>query len=72
MDTMTDTNKYDWPELKSYLEGYIDTQVKKVTDEPDWMKEVGWTEQDARNNAVQNLQQSLTIMFPVELIDLKI
>ena len=70
--TATDTHRYDWKELKSYLEGYIDAQVKKVTDEPEWMQEVGWTEHDARKNAVENLQNSLVIMFPVELIDLDI
>ena len=70
--TATDTHRYDWKELKSYLEGYIDAQVKKVTDEPEWMQEVGWTEHDARKNAVESLQSSLVVMFPVELIDLDI
>lgn len=70
--TATNTHRYDWKELKSYLEGYIDAQVKKITDEPEWMQEVGWTEDDARKNAVENLQNSIVIIFPVELIDIDI
>lgn len=70
--TQTNTYKYDWKELKSYLEGYIDHQASKVINEPEWMEEVGWTEHDARKNAVQNLQNSIVIIFPVELIDIDI
>ena len=67
-----ENNKYDWKELKHYLEGYIQHQADKVIDEPEWMNEVGWNEHDARKNAVENLQRSLTIIFPNELIDIKI
>ena len=70
--TQTNTYKYDWKELKSYLEGYIDHQASKVINEPEWMEEVGWTEHDARKNAVENLQNSIVIIFPVELIDIDI
>ena len=69
---MTQENKYDWKELKQYLEGYIDHQADKVINEPEWMDEVGWTKHDARKNAVENLRESLTIIFPVELIDIEV
>ena len=72
MMTDTNTHRYDWPELKSYLEGYIEHQASKVLNEPEWMQEVGWTEHDARKNAVHNLQNSLEIIFPNETIDIDI
>ena len=67
-----ENNKYDWKELKMYLEGYIQHQADKVIDEPEWMNEVNWTEHDARKNAVENLRESLTIIFPNELIDIEV
>lgn len=69
---MTQENRYDWKELKQYLEGYIDHQASKVIKEPEWMDEVGWTEHDARKNAVENLRNTLTIIFPNELIDIEV
>lgn len=72
---MTDTNthRYDWKELKSYLEGFVQHGADRFTNESaEWMEEMGWTEHDARKNVVENLRESLTIIFPNELIDIEV
>ena len=66
-------NKYDWKELKEYLEGFVQHGTDRFTNESaEWMQEMGWTEHDARKNVVENLRESLTIIFPNELIDIDI
>ena len=70
---MTQKNTYEWMELRRYLEGFVQHQVDRFTNESaEWMEEMGWTEHDARKNAVENLRESLTIIFPCELIDIDI
>jgi len=69
---MTQENKYDWKELKTYLEGFIEAQVKQDMQDPDFVEELNWTESKSRKNAVENLRESLTIIFPVELIDIEV
>lgn len=69
---MTQENKYDWKELKQYLEGFIEAQVEKDMQDPDFTEEMNWTEHKSRKNAVENLRESLTIIFPVELIDIEV
>jgi hypothetical protein len=69
---MTQQNKHDWRELRQYLEGFIDAQVKQDMQDPDFTEELDWTEHKSRKNAVENLRESLTIIFPVELIDIKV
>ena len=69
---MTQENKYDWKELKQYLEGFIEAQVERDMSDPDFTQEMNWTEHDARKNAVENLRESLTIIFPVELINIEV
>jgi hypothetical protein len=69
---MIQENKYDWKELKTYLESFIDAQVKQDMEDPDFVEELNWTETKSRKNAVENLRESLTIIFPVELIDIEV
>ena len=69
---MTQPNRYDWKELKQYLEGFVQAQVDQDMNDPDFMEEMNWTEHTSRKNAVENLRESLTIIFPNELIDIDI
>ena len=69
---MTQPNRYDWKELKQYLEGFIQAQVEQDMSDPDFMEEMNWTEHASRKNAVENLRDSLTIIFPNELIDIEV
>lgn len=69
---MTQQNRYDWRELKQYLEGFIDAQVEQDMQDPDFTQEMNWTENKSRQNAVENLRESLTIIFPNELIDIQV
>lgn len=71
---MTQQNKYDWKELKQYLEGFVDAQVERDMSDPDFYNDpdINWTADDARVNAVENLKDSLTIIFPNELINIDI
>lgn len=69
---MTQQNRYDWRELKQYLEGFIDAQVEQDMQDPDFTQEMNWTENKSRKNAVENLRESLTIIFPNELIDIQV
>ena len=51
----------------------VDEYEGVVRYEPDWIELTkGWTEHDARKNAVENLRESLTIIFPNELIDIEV
>ena len=65
-------HNYDWKELKTYLEGFIEAQVERDMEDPDFTEEMQWTEDKARKNAVENLRESLTIIFPKELINIEI
>ena len=67
----THKNKYDWQELRGYLEGFINEQVRKDMNDPDFTEEMNWTEEKSRQNAIENLEQSLKIIFP-EFIKIKI
>ena len=69
---MTQQNRYDWKELKQYLEAFIEAQVDQDMNDPDFTEEMNWTEDKSRKNAVENLRDSLTIMFPNELIDIDV
>ena len=69
---MTQQNRYDWKELRTYLEGFIEAQVEQDMNDPDFTEEMNWTEHKSRKNAVENLRNSLTIMFPNELIDIDV
>ena len=70
--SMTQENRYDWKELKQYLEAFIEAQVDQDMNDPDFTEEMNWTEHKSRKNAVENLRDSLTIMFPNELIDIDV
>lgn len=69
---MTQQNRYDWKELRAYLEAFIEAQVDQDMSDPDFTEEMNWTEDKSRKNAVENLRDSLTIIFPVELIDIEV
>ena len=71
---MTQQNKYDWKELKQYLEGFVEAQVERDMSDPDFINDpdINWTADDARVNAVENLKDALTIIFPNELINIDI
>ena len=65
-------NKYDWKELRTYLEGFIEAQVEKDMADPEFVESDNWNEFESRKNAVENLRDSLTIIFPRELINIEI
>ena len=69
---MTQPNRYDWKELRTYLEAFIQAQVDQDMNDPDFTEEMNWTEHKSRKNAVENLRESLTIIFPNELIDIEV
>lgn len=69
---MTQQNRYDWKELRAYLERFIEAQVEQDMNDPDFTQEMNWTEDKSRKNAVENLKDSLTIIFPNELIDIDV
>ena len=62
-------HKYDWKELKSYLEGFVQARVDENMSDPDFYNdpEINWTADDARLNAVENLQESIKIIFGNEI-----
>lgn len=62
-------NKYDWKELKSYLEAFVQARVDENMSDPDFYNdpEINWTADDARLNAVENLQESIKIIFGDEI-----
>ena len=62
-------NKYDWKELKSYLEAFVQARVDENMSDPDFYNdpEINWTTDDARLNAVENLQESIKIIFGDEI-----
>ena len=66
---MTKKNQYDWKELKSYLEGFIQARVDQDMSDPDFYNdpEINWTADDARLNAIENLQESIKIIFGNEI-----
>ena len=66
-----DKNKYTWPELKSYLEGYVEFEASKTIEDKKYMEEMNWTEEDAMMNSIKGLEYSLKIVFP-ELIEIKV
>ena len=67
-----ENNQYNWKELKTYLEGFIEAQVEKDMSDPDYVESMNWTEAKSRKNAVENLRESLTIIFPNELINIEV
>lgn len=66
---MNKENKYDWKELKNYLEAFIQARVDENMSDPDFYNdpEINWTKDDARLNAVENLQESIKIIFGDEI-----
>ena len=66
---MTKKNQYDWKELKSYLEAFIQARVDQDMSDPDFYNdpEINWTADDARLNAIENLQESIKIIFGNEI-----
>ena len=69
---MTQQNTYDWKELRTYLRGFVEAQVEQDMNDPEITEEMDWIEHESRKNAVENLRDSLTIIFPCELIDIDI
>ena len=67
-----ENNQYNWKELRTYLEGFIEAQVEKDMSDPDYVESMNWTETKSRKNAVENLRESLTIIFPNELINIEV
>ena len=57
-------NKYDWNELRQYLEGYVNHHTKLLTDNKPYMQDMNWTDADARLNTIHNLEKSVQIVFP--------
>ena len=66
-----DKNKYTWPELKSYLEGYVESESAKTIEDKRFMEDMNWTAEDAMLNTIKNLEYSLKIVFP-ELIEINV
>lgn len=63
------THKYDWKELKSYLERFVQARVDEDMSDPDFYNDpdINWTADDARLNAIENLQESVKIIFGDEI-----
>ena len=68
------TPRYDYQELKSYLEGYVQAETDRLMSDDDFVNdpEIQWTRWDARVNACERLQHSVEIMFARELIKIEI
>ena len=68
------TPRYDYQELKSYLEGYVQAETDRLMSDDDFVNdpEIQWTRWDARVNACERLQNSVEIMFARELIKIEI
>ena len=66
---MNQENRYDWKELKIYLEAFVQARVDENMSDPDFYNdpEINWTKDDARLNAVENLQESIKIIFGDEI-----
>jgi len=66
--------RHDYQELKSYLEGYVQAETKRLMSDDDFVNdpEIQWSEWDARVNACERLQNSIEIMFARELIKIEI
>ena len=56
---------YDWKELKNYLENFVQARVDENMSDPDFYNDpdINWTADDARMNAIENLQESIKIIF---------
>lgn len=72
--TTTPPPRYDYQELKSYLEGYIQAETVRLMSDHDFVNdpEIQWTRWDARVNACERLQNSVGILFSRELIKIEI
>ena len=56
---------YDWKELKNYLENFVQARVDENMSDPDFYNDpdINWTADDARMNAIENLQESIKIIL---------
>ena len=66
--------RYDYQELKSYLEGYVQAETKRLMSDDEFINDpdIQWSEWDCRVNACERLQNSVEIMFARELIKIEI
>lgn len=66
--------RYDYQELTSYLQGYVQAETDRLMSDDDFVNdpEIQWSEWDARVNACERLQNSIEIMFARELIKIEI
>ena len=55
--------EYTWQELKDYLKGFVNAQVERDMNNESWTA-LGYTEEQSRYNAIENLEESLSIIFP--------
>ena len=76
MDQTADITRprYDYQELQSYLEGYVQAETDRLMSDDDFVNdpEIQWTRWDARVNACERLQHSVGIMFARELINIEL
>jgi len=72
--THTPPARYDYQELQSYLQGYVQAETDRLMSDHDFVNdpEIQWTSWDARVNACERLQRSVGIMFARELINIEI
>jgi hypothetical protein len=56
-------NEYTWQELKDYLKGFVNAQVERDMNNESWTA-LGYTEEQSREHAIENLEESLSIIFP--------
>ena len=57
-------DSYSWLELQQYVEEYVKHHTRLLTDDTEFMKEMNWTELDARDNTIKNLEQSMQLLIP--------
>mgnify|MGYP006430202783 FL=1 len=55
--------EYCWTELEDYLNGFVNAQVERDKRFP-WPPSASYTEEQSREHAIENLEESLSIIFP--------
>jgi hypothetical protein len=60
---MDQENTYTFKELERYLKEYVNHHTKLCMEDKDFMSEMEWTEEDVRINSIENLTDTVKIVF---------
>ena len=60
---MDQKNTYTFEELQSYLQDYVNHHTKLCVEDKDFMSEMDWTEEDVRINSIENLNETIKLVF---------